>query len=125
MNVLGRKLSFRNGFGKVIYYNEKDYIDKLPPSIRDDPNVMLCHELHYLITDITLAEEAAIRQITPLISIVRLTHGNIATKGTTHCVWQQSKLNTVLPNLPSECCYVLIKWKSNKKDKNKESSLKS
>lgn len=57
----------------------------------------------------TAAEEAAIRQITPLISIVRLTHGNIGSKGNTSCVWQQSRLNTVLPNLPQNCGYIVVK----------------
>ena len=122
MNQLGHKLCTRNGFGPVEYFHHKNYTEKIPPNVIDDPNYRICHQLHCLLTDITLAEEAAIRQITPLISIVRLTHGNCATKGNTSCVWQESKLNLVLPNLPKECCYVLIRFKSKKNNKNNERS---
>ena len=51
----------------------------------------------------TCIEEAAIRQITPLISIVKLAYGNIGSKGNTTCMWNESKLSTILPNLPSKC----------------------
>ena len=122
MNQLGHKLCTRNGFGPVEYFHHKNYKDKIPRNAIEDPNYKICHQLHCLITDITLAEEAAIRQITPLISIVRLTHGNCATKGNASCVWQESKLRTVLPNLPKECCYVLIRYMSKRKSKNKELS---
>ena len=126
MSQLGHKLCTRNGFGPVEYFHHKNYTEKIPPNVIDDPNYKICHQLHCLLTDITLAEEAAIRQITPLISIVRLTHGNCATKGNTSCVWQESKLRLILPNLPKECCYVLIRYLSKKKRKNNEKSpLKS
>ena len=51
-------------------------------------------------------EEAAIRQITPLVSIVKLAHGNIGSKGNTTCMWNHSKLCTILPNLSSTCQYL-------------------
>ncbi|KAL7526201.1 hypothetical protein ACHAXR_003700, partial [Thalassiosira sp. AJA248-18] len=53
-------------------------------------------------------EEAAIRRITALASIVKLAHGNIGTKGNISCVWQQSHLGTVLPNLPQDCRFIVI-----------------
>ena len=75
---------------------------------------------------LTAAEEAAIRQITPLISIVRLDHGNLATKGNTSCVWQQSKLSRILPNLPTECKFVILTRRQRSHDNgNNQSQLKS
>ena len=61
----------------------------------------------------TAAEEAAIRQISPLICIKSLRGGNIAAKGNTHCVWQQSILNKILPNLPAEVKYIIIRRRRN------------
>ena len=66
-----------------------------------------------LLTDITAAEEAAIRQICPLICIKSLRGGNIAAKGNTHCVWQQCNLVTILPNLPGEIKYIIIRRSRN------------
>ena len=43
-----------------------------------------------------------------MLSIVRLAHGNIGSNGNTSCVWQQSKIHTVLPNLPSQCKFIVI-----------------
>ena len=60
----------------------------------------------------TCIEEAAIRQITPLISIVKLAYGNIGSKGNTTCMWNESKLSTILPNLPSKCQYFVLSYKS-------------
>ena len=73
-------------------------------------------ELHGLLKSFTGAEEAAIRQISPLISIVCFPHGSLGSKGNTTCVWQQSKLNLILPNLPEECKFVIIRHKQKKKD---------
>ena len=63
----------------------------------------------------TCIEEAAIRQITPLISIVKLAYGNIGSKGNTTCMWNESKLSTILPNLPSKCQYFVLSFKSKQK----------
>ena len=95
-----RCFAFRNGFGPVPY--------PPPQSPNEDENFTIYRKLHSLMKSLTAAEEAAIRQITPLISIVRLTHGNIGSKGNTGCVWQQSKLNLILPNLPEECKFIII-----------------
>jgi PIF1 helicase. len=72
-------------------------------------NIAKSRELAKLLSSFTAAEEAAIRQITPLISIVSLKEGNIGAKGNTHLVWQQSKLQLILPNLPQECKFIIMK----------------
>ena len=59
-------------------------------------------------------EEAAIRRITPLVSRVKLAHGNIGLKGNTTCMWNHSKLRTILPNLPSTCQYFVLSYKVKK-----------
>ena len=43
-----------------------------------------------------------------MMSILKLAQGNIGSKGNTSCVWQQSKLRHILPNLPSECDFIVI-----------------
>ena len=117
----GRVHSRRNGFGPV----------PIPPPIEnnEDVNMTRYRRLFSLLSNLTAAEEAAIRQITPLISIVRLNHGNIGCKGNTSCVWQKSKLNLILPNLPEECKFIIITRRNKKKDEQKknanESKLKS
>jgi hypothetical protein len=57
---------------------------------------------------LTPAEEAAIRRITPMVSIVRLTQGNLAAKGNTSCLFQKSNIGNVLPHLPQHCKYIVI-----------------
>ena len=52
--------------------------------------------------------KAAIHQITPLINIAQLKHGNIGNTGNITCVWQKSNLVKVFPNLPSQCIQILI-----------------
>ena len=100
-----RCFSARNGFGPV----------PTRPTIvtTDDINLKRFRDLHMLLTDITAAEEAAIRQICPLICIKSLRGGNIAAKGNTHCVWQQCNLVTILPNLPGEIKYIIIRRSQN------------
>ena len=100
---VGRTFSFRNGFGPIINYE-------------DDPeslvlyyqNMQIGIRLQHLIKNLTLVEESAIRQLTPMLHIVRLTHGGYGTTGNTSLVWQKSKLHTVLSNLPSTCKYICI-----------------
>ena len=57
-----------------------------------DPNVKIAIELKRILSSMTCIEEAAIRQITPLISIVKLAYGNIGSKGNTIFMWNDSKL---------------------------------
>ena len=98
-----RSFSFRNGYGPAFIY---------PKAFEgEDPNFIIGRELQEIMTSLTCVEEAAIRQITPLVSLVRLSTGSISMKGNTSCVWQQSKLNIILPNLPTECKFVIIKRK--------------
>ena len=65
----------------------------------------------------TWIEEASIRQITPLISIVKLAYGNIRSKGNTTCMWNDSKLSNILPNLPNKCQYFFLSYNSKKESK--------
>ena len=53
-------------------------------------------------------EEATIRHITPLISIVKLAYGNIESKSNTTCIWNESKISTILPNLSSKYQYLFL-----------------
>ena len=57
----------------------------------------------------TNAEEAAIRPIAPAFSIINLTGGNIASRGNTSCLLQESRLGLILPNLPENCRVVIVK----------------
>ena len=93
-------MSIRNGFGPV----------HIPPAVTLEVigNEQKWFVLHNALNNLTGAEEAAIRQISPLISIVSLKNGNFASKGNTSCVYQKSKLSQILPNLPSECSYIVI-----------------
>jgi hypothetical protein len=70
-------------------------------------------ELRNLLSTLTAAEEAAIRQIAPTLSIVHLSQGSMASKSNTSCVWQKSRLTRILPNLPAECKFIVVKRISN------------
>lgn len=50
--------------------------------------------------------------------------GNIATKGCTSCVWQESQLSRILPNLPHECGYIVITRVQNGKGSLKSTKFK-
>jgi hypothetical protein len=60
-------------------------------------------KIHYIPGQLSIAEDATIRQITPLISFVKLKHGNLGRKGVVTCIQQSSNLNKILPNLPQQC----------------------
>lgn len=84
-------------------------VPTVPPPVDDEPRpITVARKLREILTTLTAVEEAAIRQIAPLLSIVRLSHGNIASKGNTSCVLQKSKLARVLPNLPEDCKFIVI-----------------
>ena len=97
-----RLFSTRNGFGPA----------PIPPSLntidRTNQEMLHYHELHTRLSNMTGAVEAAIRMIAPLISIVSLKHTSLASKGNISCVWQRSKLASILPNLPSLCKYIIL-----------------
>ena len=69
------------------------------------PNVNIAIELKRILSKMTCIEEATIMRITPLISIMKLAHGNIESKGNTTYMCNQTKLYTILPNLLSICQY--------------------
>ena len=82
-----RSFSFRNGFGPTHKYPLQTYVENM--------NITNGRRLQSILMSLTSAEEAAIRQITPLVSLVRLSTGSIGMKGNTSCVWQQSRLNLI------------------------------
>jgi hypothetical protein len=99
--------SVRNGFGGHL---------ALPPWTSVDHHqqqIILAGELRCLLQSFTSAEEAAIRQITPLLTIIKLSEGNIGTKGNSHLVWQKSNLSLILPNLPEQCKFIVIRRNKN------------
>lgn len=107
-----RKFSRRNGFGPVIAiprkapegFNLTSPVVPMNTPLREQ-------ELRYVLSQLTVAEESAIRRVAPLASIVRLKHGNVGRKGTVSCVWQDNKpLLRVLPALPSECKTLVIRY---------------
>ena len=51
-----------------------------------DRNVSISIELKHILSSMSSIEEAVIRQITPLVSIVKLAHGNIGSKSNTTCM---------------------------------------
>ena len=48
-----------------------------------------------------------------MLTITKLTQGNIGSKGNTSCVFIDSRLATLLPNLPLECKYIIIQRTGN------------
>ena len=109
-------MSSRNGFGPV----------PIPPAMDEcrSEMVRVWRIIYDLVNNLTGAEEAAIRQIAPLISIVSLCNGNITSRGNTSCVYQKSRLSKILPNLPSECRYIVIRRRQRSRGNNNNYSLK-
>ena len=101
------QFSLRNGYGPVPEY-KKEYptLSNIPSNTSD--KVLLSVKLHHLLDSLTAAEEAAVRRITPLLKLYRLTHGNMGVRGNVHCVWVNSTLGKVLPNLPEECKLIVV-----------------
>mmetsp|Transcript_3966 Transcript_3966/g.8936 ORF Transcript_3966/g.8936 Transcript_3966/m.8936 type:complete len:729 (+) Transcript_3966:1736-3922(+) len=95
-----RKFSVQNGFGK-----HRVPLPETPDECQDMED---SRELHTLLSSFTSAEECAIRQVAPMMSIVQLTCGNIGSRGNTSCVFINSKISILLPNLPTECKYVVV-----------------
>jgi hypothetical protein len=85
-----------------------------PPTANEDSNVARAHELANLMENLTSVEEAVVRQITPMLSIVRLAQRNFATRGNMSCVFQKSTLSRILPNLPQNCKYIVIQQRNNR-----------
>ena len=97
----GRIYSRLNGFG----------IMPVPPDFpfTHDRDTAIFTELYQIVMTLTAADEADIRQITPLINILSLSQGNDGAKGNINCLWQKSKLNLILTNLPKDCIWIVIK----------------
>lgn len=100
-----RKFSTRNGFGPI-------QLPEPSETINGDANFAKAARLQELMGGMTVAEEAAIRANCPLMHIQKLKGGNIASRGNTSVVYVQSKLTTLLPNLPHECKIVILTRKN-------------
>ena len=110
---ISRKFSRRNGFGPVPACSSS----QAPTGFQLMSPVLPCHsvfreqEIRYVLSQLTVAEESAIRMVAPLASIVRLKHGNIGSKGTVSCVWQCHKaMIRLLPSLPMECKTLVLRY---------------
>ena len=62
----------------------------------------------------TCIEETVVIQIIPLSLVVKLTYGNIGSKGNTTYMRIKFKLSTILPNLPSKYQYFVLSYKFKK-----------
>jgi hypothetical protein len=114
VECISRKFSKRNGFGPCINHvpDEPEGFLLMSPVL---PSTSLFREaeIRYVLSQLTVAEESAIRMVAPLASIVRLKHGNIGTKGTVSCVWQSEKLiQRLLPSLPMECKTLVFRYEN-------------
>jgi len=98
---MGYTFSQRNGMGPIPISPQCH--PKEPSQISD------ARRLQFLVNDMTLVEEAAIRRIAPMMYFVGLKQGNLASRGNTSCVYQKSRLQSILPNLPRECNYIIVK----------------
>ena len=54
-------------------------------------------------------DTAIFTELYQIMKILSLSQGNIGAKGNIHFLWQKSKLNLILPNLPKDCIWVVIK----------------
>jgi hypothetical protein len=93
------------------------------------PHPLPAHDVFYQLTSLlqsySLTEEWSIRQITPFVSIVRL-QNNIGSQGSTSCIWNNSKLSLLLPNLPHELRFIVVTYHSQGRNiANVSSSMKS
>jgi hypothetical protein len=104
MSKISRKLSTRNGFGPI------QKAPSEPPKqfdINSDfgwdvPQFSYTgeFELLYVLATSTLADKAGIRQISPLIGLMKLKYGNFGKKAPVSFVRIDSKLGLILPKMP-------------------------
>ena len=64
--------------------------------------------LYALLSTFTPVKEAAIHRVCPLLSVVKLAHGNLGSKVNVSCIFQYLKLGMILPNLPTECKFMVV-----------------
>ena len=115
------RFSEKNGFGviqrpaletslsSVVPRPPQIYPDNLDPGTLQYEYYNDHITLQLLLSNATNAEEAAICPIAPAFSIIHLTAGNIASRGNTSCLLQESRLGLILPNLPEDCRVVIVK----------------
>ena len=98
LNVVPRPLS--------VY--PEDLVEGTPQWQHYDDHITLQH----LMLNATNAEEAAIRPISPAFGIIFLSGGNIASRGNTSCLLQDSRLGLILPHLPENCRIIIVKQRN-------------
>jgi hypothetical protein len=99
------------------------------PFIGPVPHPLPAHDVFCQLTSLlqpySLTEEWSIRQITPFVYFVRL-QNNIGSRGSTSCIWNNSKLELLLPNLPHEQRVIAVNYHSQgRNNANVSSSMKS
>ena len=99
----GYKFSLKNGFGPIP--KTHTLLNLRPDACQ---YTQMSHMLHHLLSSLTPVEEAAIRRVCPLLSVVKLSYGNLGSKGNVSCVFQDSKLGTILPNLPTKYKFIVV-----------------
>jgi hypothetical protein len=78
-----------------------------------------------LLHSYSLTEEWSIKQITSFVSVVHL-QNSIGSRGSTSCIWNNSKLALLLPNLPVEMRIIVVTYHTRGCTSNNEpSSTKS
>ena len=79
--IIGRSFSTRNGVGPIMKY--------VPPPVTvsvHNTHISMGIRLQVLMQPLILVEESAIRQITPMLHISKLSHGNYVTTENTSMV---------------------------------------
>ena len=68
----GYKFSLKNEFGPITM--TRTHLD-----LRSDAccDTQMLHMLHHILSSLTPVEEAAIRRVCPLLSVVKLSYGNL------------------------------------------------
>jgi hypothetical protein len=106
---LAHTLSRRNGFGHAHEpaFSSPFIVRSPHPLPAQDVNSQLIP----LLQSYSLTEEWSIRQIISFMSVVRL-QNNIGSHGNTSCVWNNSKLALLLPNIPVEMSFIVVTYLS-------------
>ena len=113
--ALARKFSAGNGYGKAVprLVSPAPAYDMTSVMVPATPEE-LQKELHWVLGELTMGEEASIRRVSPLVSLVRLKHGNVGSKGTVTCMSQcTTGLVNILPRLPKECKTIVFRYDRN------------
>jgi hypothetical protein len=105
---LAPTLSRRNGFGPA---HEPAFSSPFfGPATYPLPAQDVYSQLIPLLQSYSLTEECSIRQITSFVYVVLL-QNNIGSHGSASCIWKNSKLALLLPNLPVEMRIIVVTYR--------------